>query len=334
LELSERLVLLRRAQMQVEVIARLEALPAFRRFDIKTLDDLFRPEGYAILPGLQQAWLGSHRGAYRHKLNLEWIRSWKPVLALSSGTVNGVSYTTDYWLPTSLGGLGLENTDPERTLEASSLASRKLAFWLYHHPESCPAAMPAIAFKGELAEKAYRMYQSIPVSYLPARQALPPGYVSSAAVIGVVERVTWMGTFQKEENGPVWVRSLAKEDKAEFLAEALRRFAQSRARLWSTKESWKHNENPHAESFGTLCMRNEWWRGPPINASMLAAYEAPQRCYRLSLPSTPKTDLRPLGAPSSLYPEFELGCKGAPTPAIQLALESFADGFLQVPSTF
>jgi len=302
---------------------RLEDMPAFRRYKIKDIDDLFRPEGYAILPGLQQAWLGSHRGTYRHRLNLEFLRSWKPVLALSSGvSKGGIPYTTDYWLPTGLGGLGLENTDPDRTIEASSLASRKLAFWLFYHPERAPAAMPAINFFGELAEKAYAKYNALPPVFFKTNEVLPPGYVTQQDVIGVCERISWMETFQMEEDGPIWVRAMNKDERGEVLDESLRNYAQSRARLWKFRKNHKGDE----EVDKTL-IRNDWWACPPISEGMLAAYSPPQRCYRLSLPNTPKTDLRPLGTATRVLPLLGLARKvdGCPISLLQTTILDIAD---------
>jgi len=72
--------------------ANLEKLAAFKRYDIRNLEDLFKPEGYAILPGLQKAWLGSFRGSHRHRLNMMFLKSWKPVLQLSQVEKRGVRY--------------------------------------------------------------------------------------------------------------------------------------------------------------------------------------------------------------------------------------------------
>jgi hypothetical protein len=270
----------------------LHQMPAFRRYDLKDIEGLFRPEGYAILPGLQQAWLGRSTGTYRHRLNLEFIRSWKPVLALSSGKKGNTPYTTDWWLPTGLGGLGLENTSPTSQLEDSSLASRKLAHWLYHHPEHVPVAMPALTFRGELAERIQKTVSSFKPVFFPAGVALPPGYVSHAELTTTIERIGWMGTFQAEQEGPVWRRGCDKEARKFVLAEALTRFRASRARMWAT---------------GHGNARSDWWKGPSINREMLAAFQPPQRAYCLELPSRPKTELRQAGEPPMTAPWLPVG---------------------------
>jgi hypothetical protein len=300
----------------------LHKMPAFRRYDLKDIEGLFRPEGYAILPGLQQAWLGRSTGAYRHRLNVEFIRSWKPVLALSSGKKGNTPYTTDWWLPTGLGGLGLENTDPDSKLEvSSSLASRKLAHWLYHHPEHVPVAMPALTFRGELAERIQKTVASYEPTFFPAEAALPPGYVSHADLVTTVERIGWMGTFQAEQEGPVWRRGCDKESRRFVLAEALKRFRESRARLWATGSS-SSNAGPKER------LRQSWWSGPAINPEMLAAFRPPQRAYCLELPSRPKTELRRADEAPTTTPWLPVG-KLVPGSGV---LEAVCNGLYEEPT--
>jgi len=263
-------------------------IPAFRRFKLRNIDDLFKPEGYAILPGLQKAWLGSFSGEYRHRLNQVFLKSWGPVLRLSQGTtkpVHGaaISYTTDWWLPTGLGGLGLENTSPSRTIGDSSKASRQLAGWLLHHPEHVPAAMPCIKFSGELSRMAQKKLASLTPRFIPFGAPVPLGYSTHAAVIACIERLCWMETFQIERDCVIWERTIGKDRRAQVLADLLQKFSLSRSRLWDTG---------HSLSGGSKCARNEWLGHHAIREEELAAYLPPQRVYQIDLPSVPRTDLR------------------------------------------
>jgi len=259
-------------------------LPAFRRLRLRDPLDLFQPEGYAILPGLQAAWLGSVRGPRRHFLNNIFISSWKDVLSLSSGTERGIKYTTDWWLPTALGGLGLENTDPSRSVDSSSLASRKLAFWLYHHQDRVPLAMPSLAFRPDLTHMVLDTLSELPAKMVrDESEALRLSLPLHADVLNVVERKVWMSTFQVEadlDGDHAYIRTGLPEKRGELLAHLLLKFRQSRARFW--------------------LRRADWWKGPPINQEMLAAFSPGVKCYDVELPTTPQIELCPSDLPSLL----------------------------------
>jgi len=179
------------------------------------------------------------------------------------------------------------------------LASRKLAFWLLQNPEYAPMSMPSITFRGELAEKSLAEFLSYTPTFVPANRPIPPGMVEEGELMGTIERVSWLTSFRKERGGPIYSRTVSREDKPALLADLLARFKQSRARLWSTKTVTMPN--------GTKTHRNKWWRCPPITDSMLAAYSPPKRCYEVSLPRTPLTDLRALGCFPAIYPSLPVG---------------------------
>jgi hypothetical protein len=174
----------------------------------------FRPEGYAILPGLQKSWLASSRGERRHKLNLLFLQTWRPILDLSSNSrPNTTPYTTDWFLPTGLGGLGLEDTSG-RGMAVHSKACLRLAAYLLREQVLIPpmpvlGEKPAIgieatrritSFLSPLEEQSRPLWRLESDSDLPVRRIsqfalLPSGYVEVDDLVQAQTRICYSDAF-------------------------------------------------------------------------------------------------------------------------------------------
>jgi len=170
-----------------------------------TLEDLFMEENYQILPELQKKWLGDSEGEVRHRMNEKFLSSWRDVLNLtnnhrpnphSSNLRGQVPFAIDWFLPISLGGLGLENTlsGPRSGVRASSLLSRKLAKFLLEHPEEVLPTMPSLGtspkFAIEIARRTRSLIQGLSdeTDYIPRSQDVPSGYISGAQLMSMVSQ--------------------------------------------------------------------------------------------------------------------------------------------------
>jgi len=258
------------------------SLPAFQRYrELNSIHGLFSPEGYAILPGLQLAWLAGVQGPRRHELNQFFLRSWGPVLRLSQGP----GWVTDWWLPTHLGGLGLENTDPARSLHSSSRGSLCLAKYLLLHPERAPVPLPSISIDGHEKELLLSFLDHYEPLMIKGDAPLPHGCITHETLLTHASRAAWLSTFQQEQDGPVWSRGFGDDDdpsgRPAVLSCLLRKFRESRERTWHSERGGKaHNRSPPA-----------WLASEPITTEELAASLPPQRVYRLDDVAVPSVDL-------------------------------------------
>jgi hypothetical protein len=258
------------------------ALPAFQRYrELHNIHGLFQPEGYAILPGLQQAWLAGVQGPRRHELNQLFVRSWGPVLKLAQGP----GWTTDWWLPTHLGGVGLENTDPDRSLKSSSRAALCLAKYLLLHPERVPIALPSISIDGHEKDLLLSFLDHYEPLMIRGDAPLPHGCISHEDLLNHASRAAWLSTFQQEREGPLWSRGFGDDEDDDgrrmVLAGLILKFRESRTRLWhSSRAGTSKNKKPPT-----------WLATEPITPEELAASLPPQRVYRLSDVSVPLVDL-------------------------------------------
>lgn len=258
--------------------------PALVKLRLKSLDDLFEPDGYAILPGLQQAWLGSIRTtAHRHALNLVWLRSWKPVLDLTKGVHREVKFSTNYFLPCELGGLGLEETSGKRIEEFASHATRQLAFWLWKNPSEAPMCAPSLAKKTPLEASVMHHIRQLPVQYIPKSVTPTSDQLSHADLLTSINRSVWMRSFSMEKAGPNFSRGLEKNERAEFLEEQLCRWTTSIRRLWMPRS--KHG------------VKDKWMKCPAMTQEEFLSWIPQQRVYGLLVPTRYRTSLRPPGAP-------------------------------------
>jgi len=140
-------------------------------------------------------------------------------------------------------------------------------------------AMPAITFRGELAEAALDQFLSYTPTFVPVNSPEPPGHVTEGELMGTIERVAWLTSFKKERGGPIYIRTISKEDKPLLLADLIRNFQQSRAQMWSTKWSIMGN--------GTKCLRNRWWNFHLSRRRTLQSTPHPSGAFRfhyLALP--------------------------------------------------
>jgi hypothetical protein len=270
--------------------------PAFERMELRTTDQLFEPDGYAILPGLQSSWLGRTRGVERHQLNLIWLRSWKPVLDLTQGVFRTTKFSANYFLPCELGGLGLEETSNQRIDQFATFATRQLAYWLWRNPEEAPMQLPSISKKSPVEDSVARHIRSLPVQFVPKTAVLNQDQLSHADLLCSVNRTHWFSTFSLERHGPSYKRGFDEGERSVWLDERLASWRESRVRLWATR------------SHGGV--RKKWSKCPPLSDEQLANFVPRQRVYKLLAPSGYRTSLRLPGIPlfpdSSLQPELPL----------------------------
>jgi hypothetical protein len=260
--------------------------PAFDRFRIRDVNDLFCPEGYAILPGLQKAWLGVSTGSRRHSLNQVFIRSWKPVLDLTSGIHRDQKWSVCWWLPTGLGGLGLENTEPGFSVESLPILHRKLASYLRIHPEHVPSPMPVIAF----ADSAKQRVSEALGRFQPIfKKDIDLCLVQHDDLLTFLMGQSWMSGFGSiDADEP---HGFERGQKEPYLHRRLFEFSRSRARWWLSRSKAGHLE--------------KWRDFRPLTDAMLAAWYHPVRQYSISLPSGWKVDAAdPNKIPSDLLSEL------------------------------
>lgn len=267
------------------------SLPAFAKNQALTsLADLFDPDNYAILPGLQKSWLANSRGSIRHQLNLRFIASWRPVLDLATYAAGGHKFSVDWFLPCGLGGLGLENTGIDGVLSSGHRA-RQLAFFFLHHPQEAPCAMPNVFSKSEKDLVVQRRIK-------PFRKASFPASASSrldqdhALLTDVLQQIN-RSVFFEEFGYPRCYGPVGSSRKSTLrtrdLELGLSRFRESRVRLIKDKSLYS-------------C----WSEGPEISQCELDSYVPPILIVKLLLPPIPKVDLSSVlvARPPVLCPEM------------------------------
>jgi len=245
-------------------------LPALRQHKLARITDIFDPENYALLPGLQREWLGRVRGSDRLTLNEIFLASWKPVLGLARCNIRGKSFSADWFLPVQLGGLGLENCSPDG-IQCCSRAGRRLAKYLMVHPDRRIPSLPSLSVKNQLGMRATVMVMGLDSRDVGPFDPLPPGWSEEADVTGFASRVVWLRTHGLNE-GLVYTAS-AEEIRAE-LESKLAKFNWSRRRLWQPRH-------------GVV----EFMNYPQISEKELQRFAPSRRIYRGVCPRTPLTNL-------------------------------------------
>jgi hypothetical protein len=263
-------------------------LPALRACKIARIEDLFEPEHYAVLPGLQQAWLGAARNEERCELNRIFLASWKPVLKLSEINRHGYKHAADWFLPCPLGGLGLENcnlnpiSDSERkgdrqpsfrpSVEGSSSAGRRLAKFLLLNRDQRVPVLPSLSIKSPYGIDASDFVLAQRSIDIHPQAPLPAGYCEEADITAYAMRRAWMSSFGIGLESPF---TASKEEVRDMLIERLGRFNWARHRLWKPV----HGVVPFMEL-------------PEISQKEVDNFFNQRRVYAGSCPRTPRTDLR------------------------------------------
>jgi hypothetical protein len=164
------------------------------------LGDLFLEENYQILPSLQQKWLGDSTGLLRDQMNKLFLSSWKDVLdltnnskpdPLSSSLQGQVPFCIDWFLPVSLGGLGLENTSvgSRKGIKASSNFARQLAKYLLLHPDENLPSLPCLGtspkFSMEVGRRVRRLITDLvsEEDFIPRHQPIPAGWIGEQDLV-------------------------------------------------------------------------------------------------------------------------------------------------------
>jgi hypothetical protein len=291
--------------------ARWAQLPAFSRLKIRDINDLFLPEGYAILPGLQKAWLGRTVGPRRHLLNKVFLNSWKPVLELSRflikqfGTRGQIRrrekgetgpkrrYTIvhpDWFVPVGLGGLGLENTErfgvflgplPQR--RNLSPWNAKLAYHLLYRPWLSPMAMPSLDLPSYVEKRIAKRMRSVVPSYCPAEVTPPCGSMTPADLLGVLSREEWMKTFQMELE--IETPDVLDSVSLKFHPNLGKRCALERTSL--LVKALKGYQQSRQKLYGDLT----WLNSPEISEAALAGYLPSAMFYNCSSEKSPIVQL-------------------------------------------
>jgi hypothetical protein len=229
---------------------------------LQSISDLFLPENYQILPGIQKSWLGPSTGALRHKLNCLFLDTWKDVLMvgqhspddcrLGHNRVKGNRpFTTDWFMPPQLGGMGLEDTSGQG-IRACSLHARKLAHYLIHHPLEHITSLPCLGeqplFAAEVGQRVRKIFSYAEargkLKHIPRSDVLPTGYVDEQDFVAVITRNVLFESFgstyswqQEKKFGGDYVKIT---DSSVALTVGIERSARSRARFFHSdiKKVW------------------------------------------------------------------------------------------------
>lgn len=246
---------------------------------ITQLSQLFDPSGYSILPGLQQKWLGNVRGKPRHLANLKFLSSWKSVMDLAVTDIGGHKFISDWFLPTALGGMGLENTSGKGVLSSSD-NNRRLASFLARFPQQRPIAMPVLRMPNPLGLDATDRISRLPTEtkvYLTAsqvRRGVSQDLVSHDAMLGIANRSSLlhfagMGCDVADLNGSYsrlgWTPHLEASIRLE-------QYRQGRRKLFETSN------------------RKKWSKYSPITQRQLDVFEPEVLHYRIGTHVIPRVD--------------------------------------------
>jgi len=300
-------------------------MPGFQRLKIHSIGDLFEPEGYAVLPGLQKAWLGSERGPRRHQLNLVFLNSWRPVLDLSTFAVKSkrgqdmghhTRVTPDWFLPVELGGLGLENTDRVGSFGwKPSGWSRQLAFYLLHRPWLAPMTLPGLKFTTEVDVRVVERLAAFKPKYVKDGYRPSSTEVDDGVLLARVQREEWIKTFQVElqmfdlgslaEPGELGFSPRLGDrtcvDKQVLLKEALTTYRVSREKLYRPT-------TVRLEDGSEEVRMPQWQSGPKLSPKELAAFKPRQRLYDLSPVKNPVVQL---GGERPFAPQVQMASRKA-----------------------
>jgi hypothetical protein len=263
-------------------LSQIKSLVKKSRFSspITQLSQIWDPTGYAILPGLQKKWLGNIRGETRHLANQRFLKSWCGVLKTSQFEVGGHTFVPDWFLPTALGGIGLENTD-RRGLMCSSEHNRRLANYLCSHPKARPLSMPVLRCPTPLGLHATERILRIPQEskvYLTAhqvRKGVDQDLVPHDVILGAMSRSSLLyhaGMSVELANlsgSYVSDTDLSAEVQAAIKMEQYR---QSRRRLFESST------------------RSKWSKYQPISQQQIDSFEPESLYYRIGVHPAPRVD--------------------------------------------
>jgi len=216
---------------------------------LNRLMDLFQADGYQILPALQKNWLGPSTGGLRRAMNHVFLDSWRDVLALGSctpreasmsGIKGSIPFSTDWFIPSQLGGMGLESMDGVRSC---SLPSRRLAKYLLNHPEERMPSMPslgetpcfAIQAQRELKRQLPELRRQGRLLDLPASQPCPSGFQEFSSLVSLNTRRLMLQAAGNVLEGPEGDFALT-EERTMRLGKDLERVFASKRRWWSTQK--------------------------------------------------------------------------------------------------
>jgi hypothetical protein len=275
----------------------LSSLPAFDRLRIRSISEAIMREDsdgeFSVLPSLQKAWLADTSGDHRHRLNLIFLNSWRPVLDLfrtpqhMRGKLKcGLAIAgCDWFTPTSLGGLGLENTHtccghgPGRN-------GRKIAMFLSQRPD---IALKALSISPQLPLEVSLLKEMIERPILLQRKGtdVPRGMVGFSDYMSYAGYRSYARTFGKE-----WEDSMNGEDvegapyfrlqwnRVKDPERTMKDFIEMAKRFWANRSIlYKHHHI------------NKWIRMPGMSDRQLQSFVPFRRFYELDLPSPPKVDL-------------------------------------------
>jgi len=234
---------------------------------LNRLSDLFQSDGYQVLPGLQRCWLGPTTGGLRRAMNHVFLDSWKDVLALASCTprealLSGIKgcipFSTDWFLPTQLGGLGLESVDGVRS---SSVPARRLAKYLLENPSERMPVMPTLGETPNFAYQARRdlmsqiqeMEKRGQVLEVPTVQPCPSGFQEITSLISLNTRRLLLQASGNTLQGPEGDFAL-NMDRTIQLGKDLERVYATRRRWWGAQK------------------RLDWYKCAPLTQRELEKY--------------------------------------------------------------
>jgi len=296
----------------------LSTLPVFDRLRIRSIAEAIMRQDdseneFSVLPSLQKSWLVDTEGPRRHLLNVIFLNSWRPVLdlfkppRLSMSTKKRMgtaktgleTATVDWFVPTALGGLGLESTH-SCCGHGPGRIGRKIAMFLSSRPEIALKALstlPQLPLEVELLKEMTER-----PTLLQRRGAdAPRGMVGHSDYMSFASYRSFARTFGKEweENGNGedveglpqfrlrWDRVHHPETSEQDFQDVVSIFWKSRRRL--------HQGNLKKHICGS----------PPMSDRQMATFVPYRRFYQLSLPAPPKVDLSSFD-PNHLPHELEL----------------------------
>jgi hypothetical protein len=296
---------------------------------LSSYKDLLKPEFYQLLPGLQRSWLGDRRNSERHMMNCLFLQSWEAVLkdicnnsldeihekGMYRMAVRGntglrhhvtvarrcpwkghTPYSIAWFLPTQLGGMGLEDTGSG--VSNYSLASRQLARYLLVNPQLNMQALPSLGeaprFALEVSSRFSRLESQMRKQgnvYDCLPRHAPPGCIEHSQLL---TKITTEVIFSSWGN-PYWGPSKKEpgkhgdygieRDEQVSLALSMENSLRNRRTFWSKKH------------------KDIWKTYRPITQKMLDRFEPLKRYYRVVTPSPLKVSFNaaPLPGPPRYF---------------------------------